>query len=146
MIAPKWKGLVFALMGLGGAVGALAFLIARSEALPSGVRPVVWDRTSCSECRMAVSDRGYAAQLQTKDGLVHDFDDPGCLFIYLEENPTETHGLYFHHLREERWLQAPEVEFVTAGPSPMAFDLGAVDPGTDGAFNLGSARERALRP
>lgn len=123
----------------------LALAITRSERPTDGVRPVVWDRTPCAECRMSVSQRNYAAQLHCVDGRVLDFDDPGCVFLYLDANASEIRALYFHHVREERWLRSPQVAFVAAGPSPMGFELGAVDPGTEGTVDLETARERALR-
>ncbi len=144
MTSRRGARIAITLLALGGAVALLALLIARSETLPSGVRPVVWDRTSCAECRMAVSERAFAAQLQIDDGRVLDFDDPGCLFLYLESAEASPHALYFHHVREDRWLKAPDVAFVTARPSPMAFEFGAVDLGTDGAFGMDAARARAL--
>ncbi len=129
-------------LAIAGIGAVLVILIARSESLPEGVRPVVWDRTACAECRMAVSERGYAAQLQTRGGEVLDFDDPGCLFLYLDANEVDVHAIYFHHVREDRWLPAARAVFVEAGPSPMAFGLGAEDLGAAGGLSFEAAREK----
>lgn len=125
------------------AVG-LGWLIARLQSPPSGPEPVVWDRTVCAECRMAVSDPRYAAQLQTRDGRVLDFDDPGCLFLYQAATAPAVHAVYFHHCREERWLSDAETGFLSSGPSPMDFNLGAVDRQEAGAMTLAAARAQAL--
>ncbi len=47
---------------------------------PDAVEPVAWDRAVCARCSMLVgASARFAAQLQTEDGTVLDFDDPGCL-------------------------------------------------------------------
>jgi copper chaperone NosL len=138
--------LLGAVAGTALLVAGAAFLILRLQALPSGPRPVVWDKTSCAECRMAVSEPPYAAQMQTRDGEVLDFDDAGCLFRFVRENDPEVHAVYFRHLREDRWVPMASVAFVSSGPSPMAYNLGAVDAGEPGAFALEEARDRVLAP
>jgi len=124
--------------GLGGIliiaiIGLLALLIAHTKALPTGPEPFVWNRTPCAECGMAVSERGYAAQLQTMGGEVLNFDDPGCLFQYLHKIDPKVHEIYFHHMREDRWIRRDHAAFITVGPSPMGYNLGAVDAGEPGA-------------
>ena len=87
------------------AVGALAMLVAlvacrRAE----GPEPIAFDRESCAHCRMLISDPAFAAQLQTEDGQVFDFDDPGCLMRFREERAPRVRAVWFHHVREDRWL------------------------------------------
>ncbi len=137
------------LIGLAGALAlatVVVIVIAGSESLPEGPQPVVWDRTPCAECRMAVSEWGFAAQLQTTDGRVLDFDDCGCLFRFLDQEDPSVHALWFHHLREERWISGAEVTFVEARPSPMGFNLGAMPAGTEGGLSLDEARAKVRRP
>ena len=126
------------------AAGGLALFVSRSESLPQGPQPVVWDKTSCAECRMAVSEPAYAAQLQLADGTVLDFDDVGCLFMYLDATAPQVHAAYLHHVREERWMVQEKVGFVPAGPSPMDYGLGAVERATEGGLTFAEARERVL--
>ncbi len=133
-----------ALVALAAAGAAVGFFISRSQSLPAGPRPVVWNRTPCAECRMAVSERGFAAQLQLRDGRVLDFDDPGCLFLLLDREPLPVHAIYFHHVRHERWLSDAEAGFVPAGPSPMAFGLGAVERAVEGGIPFAQARAQVL--
>lgn len=123
--------------------GVLALVIARIEALPRGPEPVVWDHTPCSECAMAVSEKGYAAQLQTTGGEVLDFDDPGCLFQYLSKMAPKIHEIYFHHVREDRWIPRDRVAFIASGPSPMGYDLGAVNADEAGAIPFEEAMRQA---
>ncbi len=128
---------------LAGAAG-LVLLVLRLQAPPDGPQPVVWDRTPCAECRMAVSEPPYAAQLQLADGRVLAFDDAGCLFRYLAAHETPVRAVYLHHLREDRWLPAAQAGFVEAGPSPMAYGLAAVDRAREGGLTFAEARERVL--
>lgn len=125
----------------GVAVALVADAVRRSEALPRGPQDVVWDHTQCAECRMSVSERAWAAQVQLKDGRVLDFDDCGCLFRFTAREATPVHAVYYRHLREDRWLAEVEAAFISAGPSPMGYDLGAVAAGTTGAEPAASVRE-----
>jgi hypothetical protein len=129
------------------ALGAFSWLLLQAQALPDGPAPVVWDKTPCAHCRMHVGEPAFAAQLQLKDGRVLDFDDPGCLFLWLDGHPHDAapsavHAMYFHHKSEDRWLPRAQVGFVPMSPSPMGFGLAAVDASTAGALGLPDAIAR----
>jgi copper chaperone NosL len=117
----------------------LAFALAACG-LPEGPQPIAWDREPCAHCRMLIGDPAFAAQLQLADGAVESFDDPGCLLARLDARPAAVHALWFHHLREERWLPGDGVAFVRVAQTPMDSGLGAVDVGTQGAIPLEAAR------
>jgi copper chaperone NosL len=118
---------------------ALLLATAAACATPAGPRPVVWDREACAHCHMLVGDPAYAAQLQTADGESLVFDDPGCLFGYLDDREPKGASIWFHHRTDDRWLRAPEVAFVPAR-TPMGHGLAAVDPGTPGARGYAEVR------
>lgn len=107
---------------------------------PDGPQPIAWDREPCAHCRMLISDPAFAAQLHTEDGAVESFDDPGCLFARIEARQPRVHALWFHHLREERWLPGDAVAFVRTAPTPMDFGFGAVDPGAPDAAQIEAVR------
>jgi copper chaperone NosL len=117
---------------------ALALACGRGE----GPQPIVWDREPCAHCRMLISEPRFAAQLETASGEVQSFDDPGCLLSALDAGGPRAHRLWFHHVREDRWLDAASVAFEPASDSPMGFGLGAVDAGAPGALSLDEARRR----
>lgn len=124
-----WGGLVLmAMVGLG-------FAVAWAERPLEGPAPVAWDREACAHCRMHVGEPGFAAQLQTKDGRVLNFDDPGCLLRYEAEAHPEVHAEYFHHVAEDRWLPRERTAFLRADPTPMGYGLGAVERGTAGTIS-----------
>jgi hypothetical protein len=138
------RKLLFALLAL-GIVGVLAFVVARAQRLPEGPVEIVWDREACAHCKMHIGDPAFAAQLQTRDGRVLDFDDPGCLLRYEAEEHPEEHAVYFHELRGKRWLRRDQVGFVEVTPTPMGYGLGAVELGTPGAISPDEARARIER-
>lgn len=140
MRRPRGGRLALVLLLVAAAVALAADFIRRSEALPAGPVDVVWDRTACAECRMTVSERAYAAQLQLKDGRVLDFDDAGCLFRFQAHDGDAPHATYFRAVHGDGWLPAGKAAFVRAGPSPMGYDLGAVPAGTPDSFSVAEAR------
>lgn len=109
---------------------------------PDGPQPIAWDREPCAHCRMLISDPSHAAQLVTQDGEFLSFDDPGCLLSALAAQEPRVRALWFHHAREERWLDAAHVAFETGARTPMGFGLAAVDAGAPGALTLEAARAR----
>jgi len=106
---------------------------------PSGPRPIAFDREACARCRMLISEPAYAAQLESAEGEIQSFDDPGCLLVALEDHPNPR-ALWFHHLREERWMPGDRVAFVRVPRTPMGYGLGAVLAGEPGAVSLEEAR------
>jgi hypothetical protein len=131
--------------------GAAALLVAAglyaalrwAQAPLEGPAPVAYDRASCTRCRMLIGEPAYAAQIEWSSGDVSLFDDPGCLLLYLDEHPDEVRAIWFHHVREDRWIPGDKVAFEPASPTPMGYGLGAVDAGTPGAFSRAEALARA---
>lgn len=132
-------GVVLSVVG-----GAIAWSVLASSKLPDGPVDIVWDKAACAACGMHVGEPPFAAQLTTTDGRTHAFDDPGCLFLWVEEHRPEVHTIYFRDHRSDRWIAESRVAFVPIEPSPMGFGLGAVDVGTPGAIGLDAARAKCL--
>jgi len=124
--------------------GTVAWSILASGKLSDGPVDLVWDKAACAACGMHVGEPPFAAQLTTKDGHTHAFDDPGCLFVYVEEQHPDVHSIFFHHHAEKRWIAADKVAFVAAEKTPMGFGVAAVDTGTAGAIDLDEARRKCL--
>lgn len=128
-------GLIVALC----AVAGFGWMLLRAQDLPTGVVPIAWDKEACAHCRMHVGEQGFAAQLQLTDGRVLNFDDPGCLFSWLEANPATVHATWLHHHTEDRWLSRADVGFVPVAPTPMGFGLAAVAASAPGAIGWDAA-------
>jgi hypothetical protein len=89
---------------------------------------------------MLVGEPKYAAQLQTAEGEVLNFDDPGCLLRYLDLKKPQTHAVYFHHHKEDRWLSQAQVGFVRTSQSPMGYGLAASPRQTPGTLSFEQAK------
>lgn len=122
--------------------GAIAWSVMASTKLDDGPAEIVWDKAACAACGMHVGEPAFAAQLTTKDGRVHAFDDPGCLFVFLTEQHPDVHTIFFRHNRENRWLARDRVGFAPAAKTPMGFGLAAVDGTERDAIDFDQARQR----
>ncbi len=106
----------------------------------SGPAPIAWDREACAFCRMHIGDRGFAAQLQPQEGEPVSFDDPGCLFLYIDDRSPRVANVYFRHEAGDRWLTRDEVAFrVDVEHTPMGFGLAATSAQTPGALSMAEA-------
>ncbi|MEB2283070.1 MAG: hypothetical protein OZ922_00165 [Myxococcales bacterium] len=132
----------------GAAAVAAALAVAGGVAVlqraPAGPIEPAWDREPCAHCRMHLSEPGFAAQLRTADGAVLFFDDPGCLFLRQAGSRERPQAVYFHHVREDRWLTAAEVGFVGGERTPMGWGFAAVAADEPGAVALEVARAAVL--
>ncbi len=126
-------------------VSAVAWSVLASAKLPDGPAELVYDKAACAACGMHVGDPAFAAQATTTDGRVHAFDDPGCLFAWLEEQQPVLHSLFFRHQRQERWLSRDAVGFVAVTPTPMGFGWAAVDGHATGVIDFDECRRRCLQ-
>lgn len=83
----------------------------------------------CSRCRMAISQKRYAAELFDRDGNVFKFDDIGCLLHYAIQRHLnlKDHTVFVMDYGTERWLGAGRAVYVRSGaiPSPMSGGLAA---------------------
>ena len=140
----RWLPIGLLMLVLAAVGSAVVWSVVASTKLPEGPAEIVWDKAACAACGMHVGEPPFAAQATTVDGRVHAFDDPGCLFLWIEEQHPELHSVYFRHHREERWIARDKVGFVAVEPTPMGFGLGAVDATAAGAIDHDTARRRVL--
>jgi hypothetical protein len=94
---------------------------------------------------MLIGERGFAAQVIDTDGRALSFDDPGCLLAWTARHAAPPRAVWFHHLRDDRWLRGDDVAFVRVDRSPMGYGLGAVEAGATGAITLAAARGEVAR-
>lgn len=132
-------GIVVTIVG-----AAVTWSVLASTKLPDGPAELVYDKAACAACGMHVGEPAFAAQLTTKDGRVHAFDDPGCLLLFVAEQQPQVHSMFFRHHREDRWLAGASVGFVTMEKTPMGFGLAAVDGTAPGTIDLDQARAKCL--
>jgi copper chaperone NosL len=92
--------------------------------------PIVLHEDACSHCRMAISQREYAAELVTPQGRVERFDDAGCLAAWLREHGRpEGAALFVVDYATGEWLAAEDATYVVSPvlPTPMGSGLAAFD-------------------
>jgi hypothetical protein len=78
---------------------------------------------------------------------VLNFDDPGCLLVWLEQVREPPRAVWLRAYHQDRWLSCDAAAFIDVGETPMGFGLGAVERGTQGAIGWeeAAARVRAKR-
>jgi len=110
--------------------------------------PLVLDEDACSYCRMAISQREFAAEAVTPGGRVERFDDIGCLLDWRREQevPEDT-AFFVIDFTTGEWLDAADAAYLRsrAMPTPMGSGLAAFatpEAAAGAADRLGVGRER----
>lgn len=110
-----------------GLTALLVTVVACSGGRPEPIEFTL-NEESCSFCRMAVSQREFAAQVVTVAGAFDTFDDIGCLRDWIkEQHPPETAGIFVVDFPTGLWLDARTASYVLAKklPTPMSSGLAA---------------------
>lgn len=65
-------------------------------------------------CRMAISEKRFAAEFITKDGEALKFDDIGCLRDYVKSkgNRDQIAAYFFNDYETTRWIAGTSAHFV----------------------------------
>lgn len=68
----------------------------------------------CSFCRMAISEKRYAAQLLDNQGQVFKFDDIGCMANFMQRNNIDgtTVARFVMDFDERIWIKAEDAYYV----------------------------------
>lgn len=82
-----------------------------------------WDRDTCQECGMVISDHRYAAQVIRVDGKGFVFDDIGCAVNWLKDQPWKaTARVWVSDFKTERWIEASKANWRFGDPNtPMGY-------------------------
>jgi copper chaperone NosL len=90
----------------------------------SEVKPVeLLPEDVCASCKMAISERQFAAQHVTLDGEARKYDDLGCLLDDLKEKPPQNVAAHFvMDFDTKQWVNADDAHFVRSAEikSPMS--------------------------
>lgn len=111
-----------------------------ADGLPHGPEAFDPEGAHCATCGMRLAVPRHVAQLQTRDGQVLLFDDPGCLLVFLQTRRPRVHARYFRG-PDGAWIRGRDVAFVPAR-TPMRYGLAAVRVGTSGALSWDEAWRR----
>jgi len=87
----------------------------------------VWDRVACEECRMALSDPHYSAQVIGPDGRAYYFDDIGCAILWLRRQPWKDKArTWVNDVKTTEWIDAGKAHWIYGDPkTPMGYGFAA---------------------
>ncbi|MBT3226025.1 MAG: protein NosL [Deltaproteobacteria bacterium] len=87
----------------------------------------VWDRVVCEECKMALSDPNYSAQVIDPDGKPHYFDDIGCAILWLRRQPWRKKSrTWVNDVNTKKWIDAEKANWVYGDTkTPMGYGFAA---------------------
>ena len=76
----------------------------------------------CGHCRMAISQRQFAAEVLDSDENAVKFDDIGCMLRYLANGRQEPAAIFVTDYAARQWLDAKAAVFVQGSKvaTPMA--------------------------
>lgn len=67
----------------------------------------------CAHCKMAISEKAFAAEFINQDGDAFKFDDIGCLLNYRKEKPDAKIAAYFLvDYETKQWVKSGEASIV----------------------------------
>ena len=71
---------------------------------------------TCAFCKMAISEKQYAAEFLNRDGDVFKFDDIGCMANYIVEKKAwdSIAAYYVVDFDSKQWLKPEEASFVAS--------------------------------
>ncbi|MCP4622161.1 MAG: hypothetical protein GY850_01360 [bacterium] len=111
------------------AFGFLLFLIIACKGGNEEQLPVdfVWDRVACEECKMALSDPHYSAQVIDPKGKAYFFDDIGCAILWLDRQPWKNKArTWVNDVKTTEWIEAQKANWISGDPqTPMGYGFAA---------------------
>ncbi len=94
-----------------------------------GVAQMHWDRDMCERCKMAISERKFAAQIiDPKSGKVYKFDEIGCAVLWMDETgiPWKDQAIiWINDAKTGEWIDARKAKYTYGAITPMAFGFAA---------------------
>jgi len=94
----------------------------------------------CAYCKMAISEKRYAAELIGSEGAVFKFDDIGCManFIKGQKNAVQVGAFYVMDFDDGQWIKADNAYYVRSSKLATPMNGGII------AFKNQSQAEQAI--
>jgi copper chaperone NosL len=92
-------------------VGVAVFANCQKQAVePVAIAP----EDMCSYCKMAISEKQYAAELIDYDGQAFKFDDTGCMlnFIKKQSVSVSSSSFFVMDFEQRQWIKADSAYYV----------------------------------
>jgi copper chaperone NosL len=82
----------------------------------------------CAYCKMAISEKRYAAELIDSEGQAFKFDDIGCMvnFINARKNTTKVVAYFVMDFDERQWTRAQGAYFVRSSEITAPMNGGVI--------------------
>lgn len=103
----------------------------------------VWDRVVCQECKMALSDHHYAAQVIDPNGKAYFFDDIGCAILWLKRQPWQDQArTWVNDYKTTEWIEAKKANWIYGDPrTPMGYGFAATLSQVENALNYETVKK-----
>ena len=111
------------------------FLAGCWQAADTGPGEIHWDRQTCEQCQMVISERRYAVQVRkVGEHQTHAFDDLGCALLWLDEQglldgPNPEPEIWVMDSAGREWVDAHSARFEGGLPTPMVYGFGTAEQG-----------------
>jgi len=103
----------------------------------------VWDREACEECKMALSDPHYSAQVIDHEGRAYYFDDIGCAILWLRRQPWKDKArTWVNDVKTAEWIEAEKANWICGDPlTPMGYGFAATLSPVENALDYGTVKK-----
>ena len=106
----------------------------------------VWDREACEECKMALSDPHYSAQVIDPNGQAYFFDDIGCAILWLQRQPWKDKSrTWVNDVKTKEWIDAEKANWISGDPqTPMGYGFAATLSPVETALDYEMVKKRMV--
>ena len=104
----------------------------------------VWDRVACEECKMALSDPHYSAQVIDSKGQAYFFDDIGCAVLWLQRQPWKDKArTWINDVNTTEWIEAQKANWISGdSQTPMGYGFAATLSPGENALDYETVKKR----
>ncbi len=108
------------------------------------VGPPHWGRDTCEHCRMAITERRFAAQWVGPGAQIHFFDDLGCALAKKQAAPALKNAVLYVLSPQDgkTWLKAEQARYTDGLKTPMDYGIG---PDRNGKLTFAQAQKILLK-
>lgn len=94
----------------------------------------------CAYCKMAISEKRYAAEFMDSEGQTFKFDEIGCMINFIKEkkNATKVTTYFVMDFDERQWIKADDAHYVSSSELATPMSGGII------AFKNESKAEEAI--
>ena len=100
----------------------------------------------CSECKMPIASKTYAAEVVALDGKTWFFDDVGCMGAWIAGQPFKKEAtVWVHTLDTQRWVDGRKARYSVFENTPMGYGFGAYEKRVEGTVDFATMVSKMAR-